>query len=60
MSMAACDERNTAISRELGQLKHENDLLCSGTLPPSDPDYELNVAYRCLSEVEHGWNYTRQ
>jgi hypothetical protein len=37
-----------------------NALLHSGTLPPSDLDRELNVAYRCLGEAEHAWHYIRQ
>jgi hypothetical protein len=36
MRMAAYEEHNTAISRELGQLKNKKDLLYGGTLPPSD------------------------
>jgi hypothetical protein len=59
LHMSAKGEHNTTISCELGQLKHENDILHGGTLPPSDPDRELKVAYRHLSEAEHGWNYTR-
>jgi uncharacterized protein YciI len=42
--VVAYDERSTAILHELEQLKHENALLCSGTLPPSDQDRELKVA----------------
>jgi hypothetical protein len=49
--MAAYDEHNTTISRDLGQLKHENALFHSGTLPPLDDR---------LSEAEHGLNYTHQ
>jgi hypothetical protein len=52
--MAACDECNTAISCKLGQLKHENDFLHSGTLPPSYQDRELKITYHLLNEVEHG------
>jgi hypothetical protein len=51
---------NNDISHELAQLKNENDLLCGGTVPPSDQDLELAVAYHRLSEAKHGWNYTRQ
>jgi hypothetical protein len=43
LRLTAYDEHNTAISHELEQLKHENGLLCSGTLPPSDQDHELKV-----------------
>jgi hypothetical protein len=60
MRLAPHDECNTTISCELEQLKHENVLLCSGTLPPSDQDHELKVVYRCLSKAEHGWNYAHQ
>jgi cell division protein FtsB len=56
MRLTAYDEHNTAISRELEQLKHENALLHSGTLPPSDQDHNLKVVYHHLSEAEHGWN----
>jgi hypothetical protein len=58
--MAAYEEHNSAISRELGQLKCKNGLFHSGTLPPLDQDCELKVVYHRLSEAEHGWNYTRQ
>jgi hypothetical protein len=60
MRLTAYDEHNTTISHELEQLKHENALLRSRTLPSSDPDHELKVAYRLLCEVEREWNYTRQ
>jgi hypothetical protein len=58
--MAAYEEHHTALSSELGQLKHENDLLHGGTIPALDQDRELMVTYYRLSEVEHRWNYTRQ
>jgi hypothetical protein len=60
MRLVAYNECNTIISRELEQLKHENALLYSSTLPPSDQDHELKVAYRHLSKAKHGWNYARQ
>jgi hypothetical protein len=60
MCLTAYDEHNTAISHELEQMKQENALFYSGTLPPSNQDRELKVAYHCLSEVEHAWNYTHQ
>jgi hypothetical protein len=59
MHLTAYDEHNTCISRKLEQLKQENALLYSGTLPPLDQERELKVAYCYLSEVEHAWNYTR-
>jgi hypothetical protein len=60
MRLSAYDEHNTAISQDLEQLKQENALLHSGTLPPSDQDRELKVTYHCISEAKHAWNYTRQ
>jgi hypothetical protein len=60
MRLSAYDEHNTAISQELEQLKQENALLHSGTLPPSDQDCELKVTYHRISEARHAWNYTRQ
>jgi hypothetical protein len=58
--MDAYEERHIAISRELTQLKCENDLLRGGAVPPSDRDRELKVAYRRLSEAEHTWHYIHQ
>jgi RNAse (barnase) inhibitor barstar len=58
--MAAREEGYTATSRELAQLKCENDLLCGGTVPPYEQDRELKVAYRRLSNAEHAWHYIRQ
>jgi hypothetical protein len=58
--MAAYDECHIATSRELAQLKCENDLLHGGTVPPSDQDLELKVVYHHLSEAEHQWHYIRQ
>jgi hypothetical protein len=42
------------------ELRRANAILRSGTPPPSDQDRELQVAYRHLSEAEHGWHYFRQ
>jgi hypothetical protein len=42
------------------RLRHENAILHRGSLQSSEKDMELQVAYLCLSEVEHGWNYTHQ
>jgi hypothetical protein len=53
LCMAACEERFTAISQELAQLKCENDLLCGGTVPPSEQDRELKVTYHGFSNTEH-------
>jgi hypothetical protein len=60
MWLTTYDEHNTTISRELEQLKQENALLHSGTLPPLDQDCELKVMYHCLSKAEHVWHYIHQ
>jgi hypothetical protein len=60
LCMAAYKECHITISRELTQLKCENDLLRGGTIPPSDQDWELMVVYYHLSEAEHTWHYIRQ
>jgi hypothetical protein len=51
--MATYEERHISTALELAQLKYKNDLLCGGTIPPSEQDWELKVAYRRLSEAEH-------
>jgi hypothetical protein len=56
--LATYDVHLSDISRELAQLKNENDLLHGGIVTPLDQDCELAVAYRCLSEAEHRWIYT--
>jgi hypothetical protein len=53
LCMATYDECHIASSCELTQLKCENDLLCGGTIPPSNQDRELMVVYHHLSEAEH-------
>jgi hypothetical protein len=60
MCLTAYEEHATATSRELKRLRHEYAILRSSACPPSEQDCELQVAYRRLSEAEHGWNYTRQ
>jgi phytoene dehydrogenase-like protein len=60
MRLTAYEEHFTATSHELEKLRRENAILQSGTLPPSNQDRKLKVAYHHLSEVEHGWNYTCQ
>jgi len=60
MRMNAYEEQATVMSREMEKLRHENAILRRGTLQSADKDLELQVAYRRLSEAEHGWNYTRQ
>jgi hypothetical protein len=58
--LATYEERYTATSRELAQLKYKNDLLRGGTVPPSEQDRELKVAYCHLSDAEHTWHYICQ
>jgi hypothetical protein len=48
------------LEQHVEELRHANTILRSGTPPPSDQDRELQVAYRHLSEAEHGWDYFRQ
>jgi hypothetical protein len=60
MCLTAYEEHATTTSHELERLRHENAILHSGALLPSEQDHELKVAYRCLNEAEHGWNYTHQ
>jgi hypothetical protein len=48
-----------SLEQHVEELRHANTILCSGTPPLSNQDYELQVAYRCLSEAEHGWHYFR-
>jgi hypothetical protein len=50
----------TAYGEQAERLRHENAILCRGTLLPSDLDREVLVTYLCLSEAEHGWTYNRQ
>jgi hypothetical protein len=40
------------------RLRHDNAILRSGARPPLELDHELQEVYRCLSNVEHGWNHT--
>jgi predicted RNase H-like nuclease (RuvC/YqgF family) len=58
MCLTAYEEHTAATLRELERLRHENVILHSGVRPPSEQDRELQVAYRRLSEAEHGWNHT--
>jgi hypothetical protein len=60
LCMAAYEECHISTSCELAQLRCESDLLRGGTVPPSEQDWELKVAYRHLSEAEHAWYYFRQ
>jgi hypothetical protein len=54
MCLTAYEEHATATSRELKRLRHEYAILRSSACPPSEQDCELQVAYRRLSEAEHG------
>jgi hypothetical protein len=47
----------SSLEQHLEELRCANAILHSGTPPPLDHDRELQVAYRCLSEAEHGWHY---
>jgi hypothetical protein len=55
--LTAYEESVTA--REIERLRHENAILRSRAHPPSELDHELHEVYHCLSDTEHGWNYTR-
>jgi hypothetical protein len=59
MLLTAYEKRTTAMLAEMEKLRHENAILHSSALSPSEQDHELQVAYCCLSEPERGWNYTR-
>jgi hypothetical protein len=49
-----------SLEQHIEELRRANVILRSGTPPPSNLDRELRVAYRRLSEAEHGWHYFRQ
>jgi hypothetical protein len=51
---------SSSLEQHVEELRHANTILRSGMPPPSDQDHELQVAYRRLSEAEHGWHYFRQ
>jgi hypothetical protein len=50
----------SSLEQHIEELRRANAILRSGTPPPSDQDCELQIAYRRLSEAEHGWHYFRQ
>jgi hypothetical protein len=50
----------SSLVQHVEELRRANAILRSGAPPPSDQDSELQVAYRSLSEAEHGWHYFRQ
>jgi hypothetical protein len=51
---------SSSLEQHVEELGRANAILRSGAPPPSDQDLELQVAYHCLSEAEHGWHYFRQ
>jgi TolA-binding protein len=51
---------SSSLEQHVEELRRANTILHSGAPPPSDQDRELQVAYRHLSEAEHGWHYFRQ
>jgi hypothetical protein len=53
------EESATTTARLIERLRHENATLCSGARPPSEQNRELQEVHHCLSDAEHGWNYTR-
>jgi hypothetical protein len=51
---------SSSLEQHVEKLRRANAILRKGVPPPSDQDRELQVAYRRLSEAEHGWHYFRQ
>jgi hypothetical protein len=51
---------SSSLEQHVEELRRANAILRNGTPPPSDQDREFQVAYRRLSEAEHGWHYFRQ
>jgi hypothetical protein len=51
---------SSSLEQHVEELRRANSILCSGMPPPLDQDHELQVAYRRLSEAEHGWHYFLQ
>jgi hypothetical protein len=51
---------SSSLEHHVEELRRANTILRSAMPPPSDQDHELQVVYRCLSKVEHGWHYFRQ
>jgi hypothetical protein len=49
-----------SLEQHIEELRCANAILHSGTPPPLDQDYELQVVYRHFREAEHGWHYFRQ
>jgi hypothetical protein len=59
MRLTAYKESATTTTHEIERLRHEHAILRSGARPPLEQDHELHQVYRCLTDAEHGWNYTR-
>jgi hypothetical protein len=57
--LTAYEKGATATSAEMEKLRHENTVLHSSALSPSEQDRELQVSYHHLNEAEGAWNYTR-
>jgi TolA-binding protein len=51
---------SSSLEQHVEELRRANAILRCGAPPTSDQDRELQVAYRRLSEAEHGWHYFRQ
>jgi hypothetical protein len=51
---------SSSLEQHIEELRRANAILRSDMPPHSDQDHELQVAYCCLSEAEHGWHYFRQ
>jgi hypothetical protein len=57
--LTAYKESATATAHEIERMRHQNAILRCSACPPSDQDHELQEVYHCLSDAEHGSNYTR-
>jgi hypothetical protein len=51
---------SSSLEQHIEELRRANAILHNSMTPPSDQNRELQVAYRRLSEAEHGWHYFRQ
>jgi hypothetical protein len=59
MHLTMYEESATTTTRKIERLRHENAIHRNDACPPSEHDRELQKVYHCLSDTEHGWNYTR-
>jgi hypothetical protein len=62
--LTAYEEGATFTTCKIGRLRHVNAILHSGARTPSEQDRELEertemITDHRLSDIEHGWNYTR-